>query len=151
MRLFLALLLIPIVEIGLFIEVGGRIGLWPTIAIVLVTALLGSYLIRQQGLSALAALRSSVSKLGDPSRPLFDGAMVIFAGALLLTPGFLTDSLGLLLLLPPVRTAIFGYMRQRITVAGAGFSARPRAPGDVVDGDYEVVEPEAPHLPPGRH
>jgi UPF0716 protein FxsA len=151
MRLFLALLLIPIVEIGLFIEVGGRIGLWPTIAIVLVTALLGSYLIRQQGLSALAALRSSVSTLGDPSRPLFDGAMVIFAGALLLTPGFLTDSLGLLLLLPPVRTAIFGYLRQRITVVGAGFSARPRAPGDVVDSDCEVVEPEAPHLPPGRH
>lgn len=151
MRLFLALLLIPIIEIGLFIEVGGRIGLWPTIAIVLVTALLGSYLIRQQGLIALAGLRSSISTLGDPSRPLFDGAMVIFAGALLLTPGFLTDSLGLLVLLPPVRSALFGYLRQRITVVGAGFGASPRTPGDVVDGDWEVVEPEAPTLPPRRH
>jgi UPF0716 protein FxsA len=151
MRLFLALLLIPIIEIGLFIEVGGRIGLWPTIAIVLATALLGSYLIRQQGLNALAGLRSSVSTLSDPSRPLFDGAMVIFAGALLLTPGFLTDSLGLLVLLPPVRSAIFGYLRQRITVVGAGFDASPRGPGDVVDGDWEVVEPEAPTLQPRRH
>ena len=129
MRLFLALLLIPIVEIGLFIKVGGFIGFRPTIAIVLVTAVLGSYLIRQQGLSALAALRNSVSTLGDPSRPLFDGAMVIFAGALLLTPGFLTDSLGLILLLPPVRTAVFGYLRQRITMVGPGPSVRPRAAG----------------------
>ena len=107
MPLFLALLAVPIIEIALFIQVGGLIGLWPTLAIVLLTAMLGSQLIRAAGLGAFLALRSSISDMRDPTGPLFDGAMILLSGALLLTPGFLTDSIGLLLLIPrPARGAL---------------------------------------------
>ena len=141
MWLFMALVMVPIVEIALFIQVGGVIGLWPTLAIVLATAFAGSWLIRTQGVGALMALRGSISTLNDPTRPLFDGAAIIFAGALLLTPGFLTDTMGLLLLVPPVRSLIFEYLRKRVTVVGLGPGARPAptARGDVIEGEFREV------------
>ena len=107
MPLFLALLLVPIIEIALFVQVGGAIGLWPTLAIVVGTAILGTQLIQRQGLGAFLALRSSISEMRDPTGPLFDGAMILLSGALLLTPGFLTDTIGLLLLIPGLRVAIY--------------------------------------------
>lgn len=137
MWLFLALVLVPIIEIALFIQVGGVIGLWPTLGLVLLTGLAGSWLIRRQGLGALVALRASVGEMRDPARPLFDGAAVIFAGALLLAPGFLTDTMGLALLVPAVRGLIYGRLRRRITVFVAGAGPAPRQPaGDVLEGDY---------------
>jgi UPF0716 protein FxsA len=142
MWLFLALIAVPIIEIGLFIQVGGVIGLWPTLGIVLLTALLGSYMIRRQGVEALMSLRTSVGEMRDPTRPLFDGASIIFAGALLLTPGFLTDSIGLLLLLPPVRTAAYGYLRSRITVVGGfGRRAGPMRDAGTIEGEWREVDP----------
>ncbi|MCR8724479.1 FxsA family protein [Frigidibacter sp. ROC022] len=143
MWLFLALVLVPVIEIALFIQVGGAIGLWPTLLIVVLTALLGSQLIRRQGVGAFLALRSSVSELRDPTGALFDGAMILFSGALLLTPGFLTDATGLILLIPPVRAAIYAAIRKRIEVVAfrsGPAGPRPDGPGDVIDAEFERLD-----------
>ncbi|TNE93282.1 MAG: FxsA family protein, partial [Rhodobacteraceae bacterium] len=103
MWIFLAFVAVPLIEIGLFIQVGGLIGLWPTLGIVLLTAIVGTSLVRREGARALDDLRSSLNELRDPSRPLAHGAMILVAGVLLLTPGFFTDAVGLSLLVPPVR------------------------------------------------
>lgn len=160
MYLFLAFLMVPIIEIALFIQVGGAIGLWPTLAIVVLTAVLGTWLVKTQGRMAMGQLRSSFQQLSDPAEPLAHGAMILFAGALLLTPGFFTDAAGFALLMPPVRLAVYRYLRAKITVAqfqmgpgsmqGRQYPGGPARPGarpgpargDVIDGDYEDVTPE---------
>ena len=82
MWLLIAFIAVPLIEIGLFIQVGGAIGMWPTLAIVLVTAILGSWLVRSQGAREMANLKSSFSELRDPTEPLANGAMILFSGAL---------------------------------------------------------------------
>lgn len=153
MWLFLALVMVPVVEIALFIEVGGAIGLWPTLLIVVLTAVLGSQLIRRQGIGAFLALRSSVSELRDPTRALFDGAMILFSGALLLTPGFLTDTTGLILLIPAVRAAVYAAVRRRIEVVAFHDGPRPgpAGPGDVIDAEYERLDETPPSQSEPRH
>ena len=94
MWLFLAFIAVPLIEITLFIQVGGAIGLGWTLAIVVSTAIIGTYLMRAQGALALGQIKSSLSEVRDPTEPLVHGAMILFAGALLLTPGFFTDALG---------------------------------------------------------
>ncbi len=128
MPLFLLLLTIPLIEIGLFIAIGGEIGLWPTLAVVVITAIVGAAAIRSQGKSVLKDL----GRLDDPKKAtaaVLNGAFIVVAGLLLLTPGFLTDSIGLSLLVPPVRAWIARRLAGRIRVAamtGAGMGgARP--------------------------
>jgi UPF0716 protein FxsA len=145
MWLFLLFLAVPLIEIALFIQVGGAIGLFPTLAIVVVTAVLGTWLVRSQGLSAMANLRGSFSELRDPTEPLAHGAMILFSGALLLTPGFFTDAVGFLLLVPGVRAAVYRYARSRVkvqsfTMGGAETQRRPNDP-NVIDGEYSEVDP----------
>lgn len=152
MWLFLAFAAVPIIEIGLFIEVGGWLGLWPTIGIVILTAVTGSFLMRTQGLSTLAELKGKMGRGEDPSALLAHGALILVAGILLLTPGFFTDAVGLSLLLPPVRAAVISRLAGRVAVmavrtggAGGGFRAGPGpAGGGVVDGEYEDVTPGQP-------
>ena len=150
MYLFIAFLLVPIVEIALFIQVGGAIGLWPTLAIVVLTAVLGTWLVRTQGRMALGQLQSSFSNLNDPTEPLAHGAMILVAGALLLTPGFFTDAVGFALLMPPVRLAVFRYLKSKVKMAqfqmGSGLNSGPtqppQRPGDIIDGKFEEVKPD---------
>lgn len=156
MWLLLAFLAVPLIEIALFIQVGGLIGLWPTLGIVVLTAIAGTFLVRSQGLSELNRLRTSLSDLRDPTEPLAHGAMILFAGALLLTPGFFTDSLGLALLVPSVRRAVLRYIRARIKVESFSYGVPPRRDGpDIIDGEWEEVAPPRPptHTPSGwtRH
>lgn len=151
MWLLLLFVAVPLIEIALFIQVGGWLTLWPTLGIVVLTAILGSWLVRSQGVMALNRVRSSFSELSDPTEPLAHGAMILIAGVLLLTPGFFTDTLGFLLLFPPFRAAAFRYMRSRVSVQtfsvgtppGAGPQGRPRS-GDpnVIDGEFHEVDPE---------
>ncbi len=151
MWLLLAFIAIPMIEIGLFIKVGGFIGLWATLAIVLATAIAGSWLVRMQGAVALADLRGSFQELRDPTLPIAHGAMILLAGALLITPGFFTDSMGLLLLVPAVRTAVIRYVSSRITVQRFEFGTPPRREPhrpDVIDGDF--VELDTPSAPPPK-
>ncbi|KNG93707.1 FxsA family protein [Pseudaestuariivita atlantica] len=157
MWLFLAFLAVPLIEIALFIQIGGLIGLWPTLLIVILTAIAGTILVRSQGAVALSQLRGSMERLQDPTGPLAHGAMILFAGALLLTPGFFTDALGFALLMPPVRNWVIRFVRSRIKVQSFQMGAGPTRPdarrheGTVIDGDYsEVTEPDPPKRPTHR-
>jgi len=143
MWLLFAFILVPLIEIGLFIQVGGLIGLWPTLLIVLLTAIAGSYLVRNQGARELANLKTSFGSMRDPSEPLANGAMILFAGALLLTPGFFTDFVGFLLLFPPFRAAAFGWVKSRVKTQQFTFTqqnGQTRRQTTVIDGEYEEVE-----------
>lgn len=148
MWLLIAFLAVPMIEIGLFIQVGGIIGLWWTLAIVLVTAVAGSFLVRMQGALALAQLRGALGELRDPTEPIAHGALILFAGALLLTPGFFTDTVGVLLLIPPVRAAVLRYLAARVrverfTVGGMPPRREPHRP-DVIDGEFHEIDSERP-------
>ena len=143
MWLFVAFLAVPLIEIALFIQIGGAIGLGWTLLIVVITAVLGTYLVRQQGLQALRQVQNSFNQLQDPSEALAHGAMILFSGALLLTPGFFTDAVGFALLVPAVRLAVFHWARKRIKVAQFTVHAQgqTRHPGssDIIDGEYTEV------------
>lgn len=144
MWLFLLFLAVPLIEIALFIQVGGAIGLFPTLGIVVLTAILGTYLVRSQGLQAMDRLRRSFNELRDPVEPLAHGAMILFSGALLLTPGFFTDAVGFALLVPPVRAAVFRYLQSRVTVAQFEYGEPPRHRDnpDIINGEFTEVDPE---------
>jgi UPF0716 protein FxsA len=132
--LVLLFIVVPIAELAVIIQVGQEIGVWWTIAILVADSLLGSLLMRSQGRAVWRRFNAALQAGRAPAREVADGVLVIFGGALLLTPGFLTDILGLLLLLPPTRAAIRGvFLRQamkRITVsmttAGTAMPRRPR-------------------------
>lgn len=149
MWLFIAFLAIPLIEITLFIQIGGAIGLGWTLFTVVLTAILGTLLVRNQGALALGQVRSSFNDMRDPTEPLAHGAMILFSGALLLTPGFFTDAIGFLLLVPAVRSWAFGAIRAQINVQTFETGTRSRGPqhardprGDVIEGDYTEVQPE---------
>ena len=138
---------LPILEIALFVEVGGAIGLLPTLAIILLTAILGAAMVRWQGLRALDRLRASMETGADPVGPIAHGALILVAGVLLILPGFFTDALGLLLLVPPVRGLLIRWGASRATVRAASYVRRPGAgPGrpETIEADYEVVEDPSP-------
>ncbi|MEL7090488.1 MAG: FxsA family protein [Pseudomonadota bacterium] len=145
MWLLVAFIAVPLIEIALFIQVGGAIGLWSTLLIVVVTAFIGTYLVRQQGIQALRQVQDSFNQMQNPSEALAHGAMILFSGALLLTPGFFTDAVGFALLIPAVRLALFQWARARVkvsgfTVHGAG-QAHPRGHPDIIDGEFSEVQP----------
>jgi UPF0716 protein FxsA len=138
LRLFLAFLLVPLIEIALFIQVGGLIGLWPTLLIVILTAIVGAAMVRSQGAAVLNQLRGSFEDLRDPTEPLAHGAMIIFSGALLLTPGFFTDTLGFLLLVPGVRGRLYRFIRERVVVEDVRYGGRGSS--TVIDAEHEDLD-----------
>lgn len=121
----LLLLAIPLFEIGVFIAVGGQIGVLPTLALVLVTAIAGSILLRIQGFGVVERIRRAVDQGAVPGRDLVHGVMILVAGVLLLTPGFVTDTLGFLLFIPAVRDVGWTFLRDRIVVVGRGSGPGP--------------------------
>lgn len=152
----LALVVVPIVELYVIVQVGQGIGIVPTLALLVVMSLLGGYLLRREGTRTWTALRTALAAGRMPAREVADGALVILGGALLLTPGFATDVVGLLAILPPsravLRRLLTGLVARRLGVAGVvgGLAAdrlgRRRPPRhDVVDG--EIVD-EGPPSPP---
>lgn len=112
--LLLAFIGVPALEIALFIQVGGWLGLWPTLGIVLLTAMAGTALLRQQGLAVLQSAQMQLDAGEMPLREIFDGLCLFFAGALLLTPGFFTDGVGFLLFLPPFRALLMATVAVKI-------------------------------------
>lgn len=111
--LFAAFLAVPVIEIGLFIELGGFLGLWPTLGLVVLTAVVGTSLLRQQGGATLAKAQVNLQQGIIPLKEVFDAICLLVAGALLLTPGFLTDGLGASLLLPPVREILRNWLGKK--------------------------------------
>lgn len=104
--LFLAFVVVPIVEIGLFLQVGSYIGVPATLALIIMTAIAGTMLVRSQGIDVIRKLQGSANRGEMPVAALIQGLFVLIAGVLLLTPGFATDALGFALLIPPVRELI---------------------------------------------
>lgn len=148
--ILLAFITVPIAEIAVFIEVGGRIGLGFTIALVFLTAVVGTALLRHQGLATLGRVQANLEAGRFPAAEVFDGLCLLVAGALLLTPGFVTDGLGLLLFLPPFRAMLRHFALVRLMQSGkvhlhtTGAPPSGGAPGGstVIDGEFEVVPPE---------
>lgn len=134
--LFLLFLLVPLAEVYLLIQVGGVIGALPTVGAVVFTALLGAFLVRRQGLATLHRAQAAVHQGAVPALEVFEGILLLVAGALLLTPGFFTDALGFLALVPPLRRALFLALSRRVVVRevrpGADGNGRPR----VIEGEY---------------
>ncbi len=156
--LFLLFLTIPLIEIGLFIQVGGLIGLWPTIGIVILTAVLGAALWRQQGLAVMARAQEALNRGELPVTEVMDGAFLLVAGALLLTPGFATDTFGFLLFVPAFRQflgrMVFNHMRKSGNVhihtsggsTGAPYGNGPQGRGPtgrgIIDGEAKDLDDE---------
>lgn len=112
--LFLLFIFVPIIEIYLLIEIGSRIGTLNTIVVIILTAMLGTIMLRLQGLSTIARVQDSLQKGRLPATELIEGLMLLVSGALLLTPGFFTDAIGFLCLIPAVRTPIANAILQRV-------------------------------------
>lgn len=144
MWLFLILVGVPIIEIGLFIELGGFLGLWPTLGIVVATALLGSLLLRTQGLSTLEELKRTAEAGQSPVGPMAHGALILVAGLLLLTPGFFTDSIGFLLMVPPFRIVLIKWIATRAQMKMYASAANSQQAPDIIDAEFEVVDDETP-------
>jgi UPF0716 protein FxsA len=145
--LLAAFIAVPLAEIGLFIAIGGRIGVGWTLALIVLTAVLGAWMIRLQGFAVLARAQRALAGGELPVAEVFEGLCLLVAGALLVTPGFLTDFLGGLLLVPPLRALAYRQLRRRLDlrVTPAG-PAGPRGP--IVDGEFEeLTDPPAPDAP----
>lgn len=128
--LFILFVVIPVAEIATFIQVGSVFGLGPTLAGILVTALIGAFLVRQQGFKALNDARANLESNKLPVEQVVHGFFILAAGLLLLTPGFLTDSIGFLFLIPPLRIKLAKVVWQwlkanaNISVSQTGFQQR---------------------------
>lgn len=114
------LLIVPLMEIAAFVLIGGQIGVWATLAMVVVTAIIGSFLLRWQGVSLLRRIQSEMAAQRLPAKDLVRGAMLVIAGILLLTPGFVTDTIGFLLFVPPIQDGVWSFLKSKITLMGPG-------------------------------
>ena len=153
----------PIAELAIIIQVGQAIGVWWTIAILVVDSILGSVLMRSQGRATWRRFNETMRMGKVPAKEVIDGGLVIFGGACLLTPGFITDLFGLLLLLPPTRAVLRRLLKRfagrivagaasgagpRMFAFGAPPRSRPRADADdVVDSSATDVDPRRGRLP----
>ncbi len=136
--LVLAFIVVPLVELWVIIEVGGLLGLWPTIALLLVDSILGAVLVRREGSRAWKKFREALAAGRVPGDEIVQGALLLFGGALLLTPGFVTDIAGLALVLPITRGPVARVLRLRIVPVplqvGTGMWNSTRPPSDDPDG-----------------
>ena len=114
MWLFVVFVAVPIIEIALFINLGTWLGVFPTLAIVLITAALGTYLVKSQAISTFETIKSELRNLQNPTQTVAHAAMILFAGVLLVTPGFFTDLIGFMLLVPWLRGYVFTIVNKKI-------------------------------------
>ncbi len=147
---------VPVIEIALFIQVGGVLGVWPTIALVLLTAIVGASLVRSQGLQTLLTVQQRLAQGQLPAQQILEGVMLAVAGVLLLTPGFFTDILGMLVLLPAPRAYFAKQLMSRVVVgnihaSGAGFEQpnplhdRANPNGTTYEGEFERKDDQDQH------
>ena len=116
--LFILFIVMPFVEIALLIKLGHLLGFWRTIGIVVMTAIVGAYVLQAQGMATMQRVSQSMSSGEPPIKPVVDGFFMVISGAFLLTPGIVTDAIGLLLLVPPMRHAIARWGFGRIVKSG---------------------------------
>ncbi len=153
--LFLAFVAVPLVDAAVLIAVGARIGWVPTVALVVLTALLGTILVRAEGRRTLAKLQRSVAAGQPPADELIEGGLLIAAGALLLTPGLVTDAIGFLFALPITRPPIRSVLKSRVItpqlnqatggfITGSVYTAGMPNDGQPPRGDDETIDIESP-------
>ncbi len=167
--LLLLFIVMPIVEIGVLIRVGGWLGLWPTLFIVVLTAVLGTWMLRQQSAATMMQAQQRLQAGQLPAQQIFEGLLLLVGGVLLLTPGFVTDAIGFACLIPWSRRWLAARISERsrggtVFMGGAsisggvnsgfsGFSSRPVEPGgsgparktkntpdDIIEGDYREID-----------
>ena len=139
--LFLALLLVPLIEIALFIKIGGLIGLWQTLIVVALTAIVGSLLLRQQGFLVLRQFNEASTEFKNPFNPIVDAVMILVAGIFLLTPGFFTDALGFSFLIPSIRQLIFQHIFLKFLKNHSHiYSTHPSAGDNIIDAEFEEID-----------
>lgn len=154
--LFVLFTLVPFVELYLLLVIGREVGFWPTLASVVLVGLVGAWLAKREGLRVFRRFQESLAKGQMPEEGILNGVLVILGGALLVAPGVITDLVGVLLLVPYTRKSIAAFVRKHLEkrFAGGGgaftfFSSSgtsfggfgaPRARGDVIDVEGEVVE-----------
>jgi len=143
MPVFMLFLLWPLVEIALFVTLGGALGLWLTLLVVLGTGILGIVILRRLGYRSAERLRVEMGRLHDPLGEAGNSLLVAIAAILLVLPGFLTDFMGALLLLPPVRAVVVSSLARRFGVHSMR-SDQParRSDGIVIDGEFVEIDPE---------
>ncbi|MBL8707738.1 MAG: FxsA family protein [Rhodospirillaceae bacterium] len=144
-----AILLLPLLEIAGFVLIGGRIGLGLTLLWVLAAALVGLGLIRQGGLNAVTKLQSAVARGQEPGHSLIDGAAIVIAGLLLIVPGFVSDLLALILLLPATRNFLLRRAAQHFETRVYRREGGTMRRTTVIEGEFEVVEPDDAAAHPG--
>ncbi len=113
-RLFLLFALLPVIELALLVQIGSRIGVTPTVAIVLATGAAGAFLARAQGTRALRRLQEALRSGSFPGDEIFDGVLILGGGLLLLTPGLLTDAVGFAALIPGTRRLLKGFLERQV-------------------------------------
>jgi UPF0716 protein FxsA len=152
--LIVLFIVVPIAELYVIIQVGQAIGLWPTLALLLADALLGSFLLKHQGRGAWRRFNEALAQRRFPGKEVIDGLLIVVGGTLLLAPGFITDVFGLILLIPPTRAIVRGLLKRftigRFMVVGmpsTGQFGSPRGPGDQGasrDYDFDATAEEVP-------
>ena len=131
--LLLAIILVPILEIYLFIKIGSQIGAFNTIFLIFVTAIIGIYYAKYEGLNTIRSGFAQIVRNEVPAYEIISGAAIAFAAILLIIPGFATDLLGFLLIFPITRKVIFGNLSNK-------FKKREPKKNDLIDGEYEDIE-----------
>ena len=131
--IFLSIILIPIIQIYLFIKIGSQIGAFSTIFLILTTAIVGVYYAKYEGLNTLRSGFVQISKNETPAYEVLSGAAIAFAAILLIIPGFLTDLVGFFLILPMSRRYIFSKVKNR-------FKTRSDKKNNFIDGEFEDIE-----------
>ncbi len=151
-KLFLLFAVMPMIEIMILLQVAENIGGWFTFSLVLITAFIGAQLVRQQGISTMLTARTKMASGTVPGQELVEGVLLLIAGVLLVTPGFVTDGIGFLFVLPMTRPAIARFLMSQFTVKamhggfqgdnpfGGNSQAKPqeknRTDGDIIEGEY---------------
>ena len=156
--ILIAFISAPIAEIALFVEVGGQWGVWPTVGTIIATAIAGSILIRYQGVTVLRKMQSEMGAGRFPAHQVFDGLCLLIAGTLLLLPGFITDSVGFILLVPVIRHFVMSSLTSHIETHTSGMSDATIHPdGETINGEFADITDHPsptsesdPQLPPRR-
>ncbi len=146
-RLLLLFTVLPVVELALLIRIGRAIDVGPTIALVVLTGVAGAALARHQGLRTLRRIQDDLARGLMPATELLDGLMILLAGAVLVTPGVITDAVGFALLIPPIRALIrkrvAEHFRKRIVIMPGATDSAPAAQDEFIDVEARVVSDDA--------
>lgn len=147
MRLLLLFIIVPIIEIALFIEIGDLLGLWTTLFIIILTAVLGTFLVKNQGIAVIDKIKHNLLAFKDPTESIAHAALILVAGLLLLTPGFFTDIIGFTLMVPQLRGFVYLWVKAKLKLKSSstgGENFDDTQPGDftIIEGTYSNKEEE---------